>query len=216
MKIALIGASGFTGSALLRELTARGNDVIAIARNSDAITISSDHISAKSIDVLDTAGLAAAISGADLVVSAFNAGWSNPDIYNDFLNAYVSIQQAVKDAGVPRYIVIGGAGSLSVDGHQLVDSPDFPAHIKPGALAARDYLTRLRDEQELDWAFFSPAIEMHPGVSSGRTGQYRLGTTTPVFNEAGQSQLSVEDLAVVIADELENNIYHRQQFTAAY
>ena len=64
--------------------------------------------------------------------------------------------------------------------------------------------------------FFSPAIEMHPGITIGRTGKYRLGKTSPVFNEEGRSILSVEDLAIVIADELENNTHHQEQFTAAY
>lgn len=216
MKVALIGASGFVGKAILNELVNRGNEVIAIARDVTKIENSNAQVTKVAADVLDTEKLAAAISGADAVVSAFNAGWTNPNLYNDTITGAESIQAAVKASGVKRYIFIGGAGTLQIDGHQLVDGPQFPAEYKPGASAVRDYFNILKKETELDWLFFSPAIEMHQGISTGRTGKYRLGKTSPVFNEEGRSILSVEDLAIVIVDELENNAHHQQQFTAAY
>ncbi len=216
MKVALIGASGFVGKAILNELVSRGNEVIAIARDTAKIESSDEKISKVAADVLDTEKLAAVLAGADAVVSAFNAGWTNPNLYNDTIEGANAIQAAVKASGVKRYIFIGGAGTLRIDGHQLVDGPDFPAEIKPGATAVRDYFNTLKQEKELDWLFFSPAIEMHPGITTGRTGKYRLGKTSPVFNEEGRSVLSVEDLAIVIADELENNAHHQEQFTAAY
>lgn len=216
MKVALIGASGFVGKAILNELVNRGNEVIAIARDVTKIENSNVQVTKVTADVLDTEKLAAAISGADAVVSAFNAGWTNPNLYNDTITGAEAIQAAVKASGVKRYIFIGGAGTLQIDGHQLVDGPQFPAEYKPGASAVRDYFNTLKKETELDWLFFSPAIEMHQGISTGRTGKYRLGKTSPVFNEEGRSILSVEDLAIVIVDELENNAHHQQQFTAAY
>ena len=216
MKVALIGASGFVGKAILNELVSRGNEVIAIARDTAKIESNDDLVTKIAVDVLETEKLAAALKGADAVVSAFNAGWTNPNLYNDTVEGANAIQEAVKASGVKRYIFIGGAGTLQIDGHQIVDGPDFPAEYKRGATAVRDYFNTLKQEKELDWLFFSPAIEMHQGITIGRTGKYRLGKTSPVFNEEGRSILSVEDLAIVIADELENNTHHQEQFTAAY
>ncbi len=216
MKVALIGASGFVGKALLNELVTRGNEVIAIARDTDKIESTNEKVTKVAVDVLNTEELAAALNGADVVVSAFNAGWTNPNLYDDTLAGSQAIQKAVKASGVKRFIYIGGAGTLQIDGNQLVDGPDFPAEIKPGATAVRDYFNILKQETEIDWVFFSPAIEMHQGITIGRTGKYRLGKTSPVFNEEGRSILSVEDLSIVIADELENNAHHQEQFTAAY
>ncbi|WP_332021167.1 NAD(P)-dependent oxidoreductase, partial [Kaistella sp.] len=128
-----------------------------------------------------------------------------------------AIQEASKRAGVKRLIVIGGAGSLyTAENQQLVDTEGFPAEIKPGALAARDYLNILKEEKELDWAFFSPAIEMHPGITTGRTGKYRLGKNHPVVDENNVSKLSAEDVAVVLIDEAQHPKHHQQRFTAAY
>lgn len=215
MKIAIIGASGFVGSNLVKEASDRGLEVTAIARNTDKIT--DEKVNKISVDVNNVSKLSEALKGQDIVISAFNAGWTNPNIYEDFLAGSKSIQQAVKDSGVKRMIVVGGAGSLYAnENEQLVDSPDFPAEIKPGATAARDYLNILKEEKELDWAFFSPAIEMHPGVTIGRTGKYRLGKDYPVFDENQVSKLSPQDLAVVLIDEVEQPKHHKERFTAAY
>jgi putative NADH-flavin reductase len=216
MKVALIGASGFVGASLLTELLNRGHEVTAIVRNADKIKLSGAQASVKTIDVLDQEALTAGLKGIDAVISAYNAGWANPNLYADFIAGSEAIQKSVKAAGVNRLIVIGGAGSLEIDGKQLVDSPDFPADYKAGATAARDYLTELKEEQTLNWTFFSPAIEMHPGITTGRTGTFRLGTNSPVFDESGRSSLSVQDLAVAVVDELENNKHPQQRFTAGY
>jgi len=217
MKIALIGASGFVGTAILKEALDRGHQVKAIVRNPENITIKDDNITVIKADVLDQAQVTAAVVGSNAVVSAYNPGWSNPDIYEEFLRGSQSIQAGIKASGVKRYIVIGGAGSLEVaPGLQAVDTPDFPAAIKPGASAARDYQAIIKKEQDLDWTFFSPAFEMHQGTSGIRKGTYRTGLDNPVFDENGRSILSVEDLAMVIVDELENPKHIKERFTAAY
>ncbi|MHA8059915.1 NAD(P)-dependent oxidoreductase [Aquirufa beregesia] len=216
MKIALIGSTGFVGKALLQELVNRQHQIVAIARNP---TIASENplITWEQIDINQVNDLAQVLQGVDAVISSFNAGWTNPNLYHDFLEGSMKIQEAVKKSGVKRFITIGGAGSLFIaPGLQLVDTPEFPQEYYAGATAARDYLTYLKNEKALDWAFISPAIEMHPGITSGRTGQYRLGLENPVFDSNQRSILSVEDLAVVIADEVEQAKHHQMRFTAAY
>lgn len=222
MKIALIGASGFVGKALTRELLDRHHSVTAIARNPEQLAAVAGNGGAGKLvlakgDVFNPSELAELLKGHDAVVSAYNPGWTNPKIYSEFIAGSKSIVEAVKKAGVKRLIVIGGAGSLFVaPGVQLVDTPQFPAEYKEGASGARDFLNELKKEDSLDWTFFSPAILMHPGTSGVRKGHYRTALENPVFDEKGQSILSVEDVAVAIADELENSKHVKQRFTAAY
>lgn len=215
MKVALIGASGFVGKAVLNELLQKGHEVIAIVRNPEKLEAQSGLTIVKA-DATNVDELAKAIKGADVAVNTFNAGWTNPNLYDDFLKGSKAIQEGVKKSGVKRLLVVGGAGSLFIDGKQLVDSPQFPAEYKAGATAARDYLNEIKKETELDWVFLSPAIEMHHGTSGVRKGTYRLGNENPVFNTEGRSILSVEDLALVIVDEIEQHKYSRERFTAAY
>ena len=216
MKIAVIGATGFVGKQIVSELVNRNHAIKAFARHTENI-LSHEQVEKIALDVNNVAELATNLQNVDVVVSAYNAGWANPNLYDDFIKGSKAIQEATKKSGVKRLIVIGGAGSLQATSEiQIVDTPEFPAEIKSGALAARDYLNILKQEKELDWTFFSPAPEMHPGTSGVRRGSYRLGNDYPVLDEHGKSVLSVEDVAVVIADEIEHSKFIRQRFTAAY
>lgn len=210
MKIALIGATGFVGSAILKELANRGHEITGISRHAGT----TENVTWQQADISNVSELSKILAGHDVVISAFNAGWTNPNIYDDFISGSKAIQSAVKESAVKRFITIGGAGSLFVaPGLQAVDTPDFPKEYHAGASAARDYLNILKGEKDLDWAFFSPAFELTP---TERTGKYRLGLDNPVFDANNRSILSVADLAVVIGDEIENPKHHQQRFTAAY
>jgi len=213
MNIALIGATGFVGKALLEELLSRGHSVRALQRDTAKLPARTG-LEARAVDVLASDNLAASLAGVDAVVSAFNAGWGNPNLHDDFLRGSEAIANAARAAGV-RIIVVGGAGSLFIaPGQQLVDSPAFPAEWKQGALAAREVLTRLRaDQTTLDWTFVSPAMHLAPGA---RTAQFRLGGEEPVFDAKGESNISVEDLAVAIVNELEAPQHRRGRFTLGY
>ncbi|GAA5095421.1 NAD(P)-dependent oxidoreductase [Chryseobacterium ginsengisoli] len=214
-KVAVIGATGFVGTQVVNELTNRGYEVEAIVRDASKVQ-ENEKVTAKSVDVNNVDELAEALKGNDAVISSFNAGWTNPNLYDDFLNGSINIEKAVEKSGVKRFITVGGAGSLYIDGNQLVDSPEFPADYKAGATAARDYLNKIKENNTLDWTFFSPAIEMHQGTAGVRVGKYRTALENPVFDENGRSILSVEDVAVALVDELEQNNHIRERFTAAY
>ncbi|MBB4807901.1 putative NADH-flavin reductase [Chryseobacterium defluvii] len=215
-KVAVIGATGFVGSHVVKELENRGYKVEAIARDASQVQ-QNEKITARSIDINNVAELAESLQGNDAVISTYNAGWTNPNLYNDFLTGSQNIEKAVEKSGVKRLLVVGGAGSLyTPDNIQIVDTPDFPEAYKAGATAARDYLNKIKENQTLDWTFFSPAIEMNQITAGTRTGKYRTSLETPVFDENGRSILSVEDVAVVLVDELEQNNHIRERFTAAY
>ena len=215
-KVAVIGATGFVGTQVVKELANRGYSVNALARNISKIE-ESENVKAIAVDVYNTSELSEILKGNDAVISTFNPGWTNPNIFEDFLEGAESIEKAVEESGVKRFITVGGAGSLYIaEGLQLIDTPEFPAEIKPGAEAARQYLEMIKKNENLDWTFFSPAIEMHQGTAGVRKGTYRTALENPVFDENRRSVLSVEDVAVALVDELENNQFVKQRFTAAY
>jgi putative NADH-flavin reductase len=217
MKVALIGTTGFVGKAILIELLDRDHFVTAIARHPEKLGIHHPSLTTKAGNMLDPQQVAALVRGHDAVISAYNPGWTNPKIYEEYLEGAQAIQAGVKNAGVKRLLVIGGGGSLEIaPGVQLIDTPEFPAQFKDSASAARDYLAILKKEKELEWTYFSPAILMSQSTSGTRKGVYRTGLDQPVFDKDGKSVLSVEDLAMAIVDELEHPKHIRQRFTAAY
>jgi len=217
MKIALIGGTGFVGSAVLEELLRRGHSVTALARDVgkfEAKVAGRAGVSVVAADALDATQVAQAVEGHDAVISAYNPGWAEPNLNALFLQGSKAITDGVKRSGVKRLLVVGGAGSLFVaPGVQLVDTPGFPAEWKQGALAARDALTVLRTEAALEWTFLSPAVFLEPGE---RQGGFRIGAEEVLMNGDKPASITVADLAVAIVDEIETPRHVRARFTAAY
>jgi putative NADH-flavin reductase len=203
MKIALIGASGFIGSRLLAELASRGHNVTAIVRNPEKVA-AKPGVTAVKGDVFDKDGLAKLLAGHDAVISAVHFSASDPQ----------TLLAAVKQSGVKRYLVVGGAGSLEVaPGVKLFDTPDFPAAYLDEARKGGAFLDLLKPEQGLDWTFLSPSALIQPGE---RTGKFRLGTDQLLVDAKGNSAISAEDYAVALVDELEKPAHSRRRFTVGY
>ena len=212
MNIVLIGASGYVGSALLKEALARGHRVTAVVSN-PAKLAAQPGLEIVKADVLDSAALTPRLQGHDAVVSAFS-GHAQADVYGYYVQGMRSIIAAAKQARVPRLLVVGGAGSLEVaPGVQLVDTPEFPAQWKGTAEGAREALQLLRAEPDLAWTMLSPSAHLEPGE---RTGRFRLGTDQLLVDARGESRISVEDYAVAMIDELERPAHARRRFTVGY
>ena len=214
-KIVIIGATGYVGSAILKEALGRGHQVKAIVRDPSKLTLIHPHLKVVGGNVTDTDFLSRELAKSDAVISAFNPGWSNPNIYEETLEGYGSILCAVRNSGVHRFLMVGGAGSLLVaPGRQLMDEPDVPKKLLPGIRGmAKVYTDLLLPEKSVDWVFLSPAANMAPGE---RTGKFRLGKDELIVDERGDSNISVEDFAVAMIDELEQEKHHQERFTLGY
>ncbi|MFV8983889.1 NAD(P)-dependent oxidoreductase [Serratia fonticola] len=213
MKVAIIGATGFVGRRVVDEALARGLQVTAIARQKKDLPDNANLTVALG-DVADGPWLAQQLAGHDVVISAYNPGWAEADLYEKTAKGAQQILAAVKQSAVKRLLYVGGAGSLEVaPGVELVDTPQFPENIRPGAQAVRDLRNALKTETQLDWTYLSPAALLEPGK---RTGQFRLGTTQLLMKGDAPANISVEDLAVAIIDEVEKPQFIKAQFTAAY
>ncbi|GAB1440404.1 NAD(P)-dependent oxidoreductase [Providencia sp.] len=213
MKISIIGATGFVGKALVAEALLRHHQVTAISRHSNQLPQHAYLVTASG-DITDVAWLTSRLKGQDVVISAFNGGWQNPNLYQDTVAGNHAILQAVQKSMIKQFIVVGGAGSLKIaPGVDLIDSPEFPTEIKPGAQAMREFKNQLQTIDSLDWTYVSPAAMLEAGE---RTETFRLGGEQLLMNGSVPAKISVEDLAVAILDEVNNSQFIRQQFTAAY
>lgn len=202
-KVVLIGASGFIGSRLLAELSARGHAVTAIVRSPEKVAALAGVTAVKG-DVFDKDGLAKLLAGHDAVISAVHFTASDPQ----------ALLASVRQSGVKRYLVVGGAGSLEVaPGAKLFDAPGFPAIYAKEARAGGAFLDRLKQEATLDWTFLSPSALFQPGE---RTGKFRLGGDQLLVDGQGKSWISMEDFAIALVDELETPAHSRKRFTVGY
>ena len=213
MKIALIGATGFVGSAILKEALDRGHEVAAIVRHPEKLQ-SHPNLHPQKGDIYNADEVGRLVAGHDAVISAFNPGWGDPDIYNQQVKGTEAIIKGVKKTGVKRVLWVGGAGGLEIKpGVQSVDTPEFPKDWKQGSLATREALNLLRKESSLDWSYLSPSADLSPGQ---RTGKFRLGKDQLLTDANGKSRISTQDYAMAMIDEVEKPTHIRQRFTVGY
>jgi len=202
-KIAIIGATGRAGSQLLEEALRRGHSVTAIARDTAKVGQREGVIS-RNVDVLDANALQAAVAGHDVVISAAHFATIPAG----------AVIGPVKNAGVKRLLVVGGAGSLLVpDGTRVIDSKGFPEAYKAEASAGALFLENLRQEKDLDWTFVSPSAEF---VEGERTGKFRIGQDDLLVSREGRSWITFADYAIAMLDEVESPKHPRQRFTVGY
>ncbi len=213
MRLVIIGGTGVVGSKVVDEALVRGHEVTMVVRAPEGI-IPRPNLRPVAGDAHVPGPLVELFRGHDASVGAFHPEGTSPDLYDEYLRVARATLSATKQAGVPRLLWVGGAGSLEVaPGVQLVDTPEFPRKFKAGALAARETLRLLQQEHEVDWVVLSPAIHVEEGP---RTAIYRTGGDAPVYGAHHDSHISVQDLAVAVVDELERPRHHRHRFTVGY
>lgn len=201
--IALIGATGNIGSRVLTEALSRGHAVTALTRDASKMKPRAG-MTVRQGSTTDAANLAAILAGhAAIIVSV---KWNEANIRD--------VLDAVRRSGVKRALFVVGAGSLlRSDGRthldHMADRGVQPPTSKPASLA----LAELRKVTDLDWTAISPAASIRAGE---RTGEFRLGGDDLLEDDEGQSQISYEDFAIAIVDEIEKPRHLRRRFTAAY
>lgn len=205
VKIAIYGASGMVGSRIAAEAVSRGHEVIGVTRTGGDLPAGVRAVRGTANDAAAVKEIAA---GVDAVVSAIGPSRTGGDP-QEYLDAIDILAEASAATGGTRLIVVGGAGSLVVDGQRVVDSPDFPAEYKTESLTAAQALENLRATgEDVNWTLLSPAFVIAPGE---RTGSFRLGLDEPVGQE-----ISAEDFAVALVDELDKPAHIRRRFTVGY
>ena len=204
MKVALVGATGKVGTPLTRELVSRGHTVTAITTHPDDV-LDLPGVTSVAGDANDRGTLPGLLAGHDVVLSSIQFRKTDHD----------ALIKSVKASGVARYFVNGGCGTLLAPGTttRIMDTPEFPADFAPSAAAAARFFERIQQETELNWTFLSPP----PGIGPGeRTGVFRVGRDELLTRPDGPAEISFDDYAIAIVDELENPTLVRQRFTVGY
>jgi hypothetical protein len=210
MKVALYGATGQAGSRILKELVSRGHKVIAIARNPAGLTEHGPDVLVRKDDLSDPKSIAAAIEGAEAVVSAYGPPKDDVDA---IVGVTERLIEAVSQRPGTRLVVVGGAGGLNVaPGVTLLESGYLPEAFQPIVKAHIKTFNVLR-ASKIDWTYFAPAAYFEPG---NRTGKFRLGKDELIANAQQESRISMEDYAIALVDELEQPKHRRQRFSIGY
>ena len=204
--IALIGASGNIGTKITNELLDRGYNVTAICRNPDQLE-DREGVTAVAGDLLEPQQLAEVLKGHDAVISAA------PFV----TDASEKLFEAVRNSGVKRYLMVGGAASLlnaeGVKVWETLQDVGIPEPVLANIGEGMRAYDLIQQEDSLDWTFFSPAVMIGPGE---RTGKFRLGKDNVVADENGDSKISYDDYAIALVDELDQGNSIKSRFTIGY
>ena len=90
-----------------------------------------------------------------------------------------------------RLIVVGGAGTLFVDGNgtMTMDTPDFPAAYMGVAKATAESYFVLKGSTNVLWTYVSPAGDYD--ANGARTGKYVLGGDDLILNSKNKSYIKL-------------------------
>ena len=213
MKIALFGATGHVGHAILDEALARGADVTAIVRDPSRLANPDPRVKVATGDIAKPETWMDAVRGSDVVIVSISA---RRDGSNDAIPAQAAaVLDNLSKAGVKRLVWVGGAGSLeTAPGVRVVDDPNFPDAWKAEALGQAKALDVFRQHKsDVEWTYISPAALLEDGP---RTGKYRVGGDQLLVDAHGKSHISVADYAAALLDRVEKNDARRQRITVAY
>jgi putative NADH-flavin reductase len=202
MKIAVFGASGMVGSRVAAEAVSRGHEVAGVTRSGGELP---DGVRAVQGSANDVAAVKELAADSDVLVAAIGPSRTGGD-HQEYLDAVDNLIAAVRGTAT-RLFVVGGAGSLVVNGNRVVDGPEFPAEYKNESLTVSQALENLR-ASDVNWTMLSPAFVIAPGE---RTGVFRLGQDEPVGDH-----ISAEDYAVALLNEVEIPANNRRRFTLGY
>lgn len=215
MRLVIFGGGGMIGRPIIEEALKRNHEVIAVDPFIDRIPLENPNLTIVQTDVYSIDWIVELTKKADAVIVSHNPFYEQPDLFESVLELYPFILEGVKEAGVPRILFVGEAGTLYVKpGVMLMDTGELPDDEADSIrMLGGFYLDVLKHEHDIDWVYFSPAANM---ILTDHTGWYRLGENDLIINPDGQSTISVADYATALMDEIDAPVHHNERFTIGY
>jgi len=203
--IAVVAANGRVARKVITEANQRGWDVTAFVRKE--APLEAQHVIVKDIFDLTKDDL----TGFDAVVDAFGA-WTEETLpqHSTTLAHLCDILAGTET----RLLIVGGAGSLYLDGThttQVKDAPNFPSEFLPLATAMGKALAELRQRNDVNWTYISPAGDFQ--ADGARTGKYLLAGEEFTLNSKGESIISYADYAIAMVDEIEKGNHVKERIS---
>ena len=173
-RVFVTGGAGFIGRELVRQLTARGDQVVAVVRNPDHIGLLRG-LGAKPVagDLGDEREIRAVLEGCDAVIHAagsYRVGITpseRPDMYEANVAAARRVLDASIEAGIPRIVHVSTVNAFGNTHGQVVDEM-FRRDPSAGFVSYYDetkYLAHLAAESRM--AAGAPVLIVQPGQAYG-------------------------------------------------
>lgn len=210
MKIAILGATGGAGQALIAQAEAHKHDVYALARRPDAVDASSPRVAIRQADAYDADSLRAAISGCDAVVSVLGGGglMSSRKAAGLLSAGSKNLLTAMEAAGVKRLVAISSVGVVDDPYEEIVYRYVIKKILKPYYEDMAVMETQIQ-ASTTDWTIVRPPLL----TNQAPKGEYRVEVGG---NVKKGYRLSRADLAKFCIDIIEKGRLIREIAGVAY
>jgi putative NADH-flavin reductase len=205
MRIAVVGGTGMIGSAVVEEALRRGHEVTSVSRSRPEAVL--DGVVVVQADASDPTVVEALLRDHDALVAAAVPDRAPDSDHRPYARL---IENLAAHTGSTYVLIVGGFGSLlRPDGTQQRFRPGGSVEkYRREAQTVAEGLEFLQSERHpARWTYLCPPFMIRPG---SRSGAYKLGTDHPVGDE-----ISTQDFAVAVLDELERPAHLRTRFTVA-
>ena len=211
MRIAVLGATGMAGTAIVSEAIARGHQVIAASRRPSAIGSHDDRLEVRAVDVADLEAVGPVLAEVEAAVLTIRLA---PGEEHRLAVLTRGVLDVAERHGT-RALIVGGSAPLrspSRPDRLLIDDPEHvPKAWRTIAQASLEQYRACQEHPYTGWVYLSPPALFEPGE---RSGSYLRGTTTLVTDAHGVSRITAPDFAIAVLDELEDPSNERH-FTVA-
>lgn len=202
MNIAVLGATGRTGTPLVAELLRRGHSVTALVRTPDRLGANRDKVRVVTGPCADPAALDQLLDGADAVISALGPTKKEPSLHSETARALV---QAMPLHQVRRFVGISGAG-IDVPGDRKGPRDKAISFLiqKLGGAIVADKPAEYRAfaASDLDWTLVRPP-RLLDGPATGKV-------VHDAHSPGRSSSIRRADLASFLVDVVDGDLYKRQ------
>ena len=187
MRIVVLGATGGTGSEVVRQAISAGHEVVPVVRDPERLHVPG--ALAIRANVMDPDTLVPAMEGADAVVSALGPRRGEPS--GVLTGAARATLPAMAKSGVRRLVIVSASGFFPEEGDgfvtRVIAKPLLQRLLRGSAADARQ-MEALVTASDSDWTIMRP-----PRLTNGPRREYR----TAADRHAG-STISRADLADAI------------------
>lgn len=207
MKIAVIGATGHAGSAIVNEALARGHEVTALVRNA----AKAQQMFGETVTIVEKDAMtlvAADLQDFDYVVD----GFATLDAAYRHLDLAARLVSELRGNTTTALFFILGASSLLENGKRVIDRVLAENAGAPWLATPEQQWHEYQYLQWIDnvnWTALSPQFTFEPGPKT----RYQLGKDDLMTNAAGKSTVTTGNFAAATLDEMEHPTHLRQRFT---
>ena len=205
MKITIFGATGRTGSEVVRLALTRGYNVVAFVRDSRKVNIESPKLEIVQGELSDRERIRTAIKGADCVISALGPAGKPSD--EELSIGIANILSVMEEYGIKRFIVLSTTSyqdPLDQDSFRFRMRRSMIRRGRPLTYEQINKYSQLVRDSNTDWTLVRIASlltdkPLSKHVRAGYLGKDKLG-----------SKLSRIDLAWFMLEQINNTDYIRK------